>query len=205
MMARCAGPSICRRWWSGTASKANSPRRSGTIWIWRSSTTGWRWARKALAQNADLLERIEAQYGVDREVVVAIWGLESAYGTYRGDTDTLSALATLAYDGRRAAFFEAQLMQALKILDGRACGTGGVAGQLGRGDGAHAVHALQLGRVRGGFRRRRAARYLGRTIRQMRWPRPRTIWRIGAGRRVSPGGWKCGCRRASTMTRRPSG
>ena len=73
--------------------------------------------RKALAANADLLERIEVQYGVDREVVVAIWGLESAYGTYRGDTDTLSALATLAYDGRRAMFFEAQLMQALKIID----------------------------------------------------------------------------------------
>ena len=73
--------------------------------------------RKALAANADLLDRIEVQYGVDREVVVAIWGLESAYGTYRGDTDTLSALATLAYDGRRAAFFEAQLLQALKIID----------------------------------------------------------------------------------------
>ncbi|MGB4828561.1 MAG: lytic murein transglycosylase [Paracoccaceae bacterium] len=71
---------------------------------------------KALAKNADLLDRIEAAYGVDRDVVVAIWGLESAYGTYRGDTDTISALATLAYDGRRAAFFEAQLVQALKIL-----------------------------------------------------------------------------------------
>ena len=71
---------------------------------------------KALTKNADLLARIEAQYGVDREVVVAIWGLESAYGTYRGDTDTLSALATLAYDGRRAAFFEVQLVLALEIL-----------------------------------------------------------------------------------------
>ncbi|MFZ1467964.1 MAG: lytic murein transglycosylase [Paracoccaceae bacterium] len=71
---------------------------------------------KALAKNADLLERIESEYGVDRKIVVAIWGLESAYGTYRGDTDTLSALATLAYDGRRAAFFEDQLVQALKIL-----------------------------------------------------------------------------------------
>lgn len=90
---------------------------------------------KALAANADLLGRIEAQYGVDREVVVAIWGLESAYGTYRGDTDTLSALATLAYDGRRAAFFEAQLLQALKILsDGhidRAALQGSWAGAMG--------------------------------------------------------------------------
>lgn len=73
--------------------------------------------RKALAKHADLLDRIEARYGVDKAVVVAIWGLESAYGTYRGDTPTISALATLAYDGRRAAFFEGQLVQALKILD----------------------------------------------------------------------------------------
>jgi membrane-bound lytic murein transglycosylase B len=73
--------------------------------------------RKALTKNSDLLDRIEARYGVDREVVVAIWGLESAYGTYRGDTPTIAALATLAYDGRRAAFFEDQLVQALKILD----------------------------------------------------------------------------------------
>ena len=73
--------------------------------------------REALEKHADLLARIEAGYGVEKEVVAAIWGLESAYGTYRGDTDTLSALATLAYDGRRAAFFEAQLLQVLEIVD----------------------------------------------------------------------------------------
>jgi len=73
--------------------------------------------RKALEKHADLLARIEAEYGVEKEVVAAIWGLESAYGTYRGDTDTISALATLAYDGRRAAFFEAQLLQVLEIVD----------------------------------------------------------------------------------------
>ncbi|PTE16663.1 lytic murein transglycosylase [Fuscovulum blasticum DSM 2131] len=73
--------------------------------------------QKALAANAALLDQIETQYGVEKEVVAAIWGLESAYGTYRGNTDTISALATLAYDGRRAAFFEGQLIQALKILD----------------------------------------------------------------------------------------
>ncbi len=72
---------------------------------------------KALENNAGLLARIEAEYGVEAKVVAAIWGLESAYGTYRGETDIISALATLAYDGRRAAFFEAQLLQALRILD----------------------------------------------------------------------------------------
>ncbi|GAB1365057.1 lytic murein transglycosylase [Rhodobacter sp.] len=73
--------------------------------------------RDAVARNVALLDRIEAEYAVDKEVVAAIWGLESAYGTWRGTTDTVSALATLAYDGRRAAFFETQLVQALKILD----------------------------------------------------------------------------------------
>jgi lytic murein transglycosylase len=49
-------------------------------------------------------------------VVAAVWGLESAYGSVRGDVPTLRALATLAYDGRRAAFFEGELTAALRIL-----------------------------------------------------------------------------------------
>lgn len=70
----------------------------------------------ALAAHADTLAAIEARYGVEKEIVVAIWGLESAYGAFRGDTPTLSALATLAYDGRRAAFFEDELVAALRIV-----------------------------------------------------------------------------------------
>jgi lytic murein transglycosylase len=74
---------------------------------------------KALARNRALFDRLEAAFGVDREVVAAIWGLESAYGTFRGDIPTLQALASLAYDGRRGAFFEAQLIEALKIVQDR--------------------------------------------------------------------------------------
>lgn len=73
--------------------------------------------RKAMATHAAVLDRIEREYGVDKAVVAAIWGLESAYGSFRGDIPTIGALATLAYDARRAAFFEAQLLAALKILD----------------------------------------------------------------------------------------
>ena len=73
---------------------------------------------KAIAANRDLLDRIEAEYGVEKEVVVAVWGLESAYGTYRGDLPVLGSLATLAYEGRRGAFFEAELIAALRIVDG---------------------------------------------------------------------------------------
>ncbi|MCF8484151.1 MAG: lytic murein transglycosylase [Rhodobacteraceae bacterium] len=71
---------------------------------------------KALKRHADLFARIEAEYGVEREVVAAIWGLESAYGTFRGKVATINALSTLSYDARRAAFFEGQLIAALKII-----------------------------------------------------------------------------------------
>lgn len=72
--------------------------------------------RKALAAQEEALIKIEAQYGVEKEVVAAIWGLESAYGTFRGGDSVITSLATLAYDGRRAAFFEGELMDALRIL-----------------------------------------------------------------------------------------
>ncbi|MEO0567337.1 MAG: lytic murein transglycosylase [Pseudomonadota bacterium] len=72
--------------------------------------------RKALKRNRRTLERIEAKYGVEKEVVTAVWGLESRYGDRRGDIPVIEALATLAFDGRRGAFFEKQLIAALQIL-----------------------------------------------------------------------------------------
>ncbi len=72
--------------------------------------------RAAMARNADTLARVEATYGVDKEVVAAVWGLESSYGTRKGDVPIVSALSTLAYEGRRAQFFETQLLAALRIL-----------------------------------------------------------------------------------------
>jgi lytic murein transglycosylase len=73
---------------------------------------------KAIDRHRDLLKRIEAEYGVEKEVVAAVWGLESAYGSYRGDLPVLGSLATLAYEGRRGAFFEAELVAALRIVEG---------------------------------------------------------------------------------------
>ena len=72
--------------------------------------------RAALARERSKLTAIENQYGVDAEIVTAIWGLESFYGTRRGNVPVVSATSTLAYDGRRGAFFEAQLIAALRIL-----------------------------------------------------------------------------------------
>lgn len=72
--------------------------------------------QKALKTYAPLLDQIEAKYGVDRHVIVAIWGLESAYGAVRGDISTISALATLSYEARRGVFFEAELIAILQTL-----------------------------------------------------------------------------------------
>jgi membrane-bound lytic murein transglycosylase B len=72
--------------------------------------------QEALRKHAALLDRIEARYGVEKEVVLAVWGLESSYGAFMGDTHLISALATLAYDGRRGTFFERELIAALTIL-----------------------------------------------------------------------------------------
>ena len=72
--------------------------------------------RAALRKHRRVLDQIEARYGVEAEVVAAIWGMESAYGEYRGDMPLIESLATLAFDGRRGRFFEGQLIAALKIL-----------------------------------------------------------------------------------------
>ncbi|WGH79820.1 lytic murein transglycosylase [Jannaschia sp. GRR-S6-38] len=72
--------------------------------------------RAAMARYAEALARIEDRHGVPAEIVTAIWGVESSYGAYRGNVPTLAALATLAADSRRGAFFEEQLTEALRIV-----------------------------------------------------------------------------------------
>lgn len=72
--------------------------------------------RVAYAKYANTLSMIAARYGVDARIVTAIWGLESRYGERRGDIPVISSTATLAFDGRRATFYEAQLLAALRIL-----------------------------------------------------------------------------------------
>ncbi|MEM1272419.1 MAG: lytic murein transglycosylase [Pseudomonadota bacterium] len=91
--------------------------------------------RDALADNRRALEAIERAYQVEAEIVAAVWGLESAYGAVRGDINIIEAMATLAYDGRRRQFFEAQLIAALRILQSGDVGprsmTGSWAGAMG--------------------------------------------------------------------------
>ena len=97
----------------------NQSEFTKTIWDYlETATSDLRIAngKKALAEQADALAQIEKRYGVEKEIITAIWGLESAYGTFRGSDPVLTSLATLAYDGRRRAFFEGELLDALRIL-----------------------------------------------------------------------------------------
>ena len=73
--------------------------------------------RAAYARHRATLDAIERRYGVEGHVVAAVWGLESFFGERRGDIPVISAVASLAYEGRRGAFFEKQLVAALKILE----------------------------------------------------------------------------------------
>jgi membrane-bound lytic murein transglycosylase B len=70
-----------------------------------------------MRRHADLLARIERQYGVPGPVLVAIWGLETDFGAVTGNMSIVRSLATLAYDCRRTEMFQAELMAALRIID----------------------------------------------------------------------------------------
>ena len=72
--------------------------------------------QRLLEQNSELLSRIEQRYGVDRKTLVSVWGMESNFGTFQGNKSVIRSLATLAYEGRRPAFAQSQLIAALKII-----------------------------------------------------------------------------------------
>ena len=72
--------------------------------------------RELLQQHRSLLRRIEREHGVPRRIVLAIWGMESRYGSNAGRTPVFQALATLAWEPRRSAFFRGQLFDALEMV-----------------------------------------------------------------------------------------
>ncbi len=79
-----------------------------------------RFVRTARAQaktHRRLLTKVSAKYGPPASLLVAVWGMESNFGRFTGTRPTVQALATLAWDGRRGAFFTSELMAALEILD----------------------------------------------------------------------------------------
>jgi lytic murein transglycosylase len=73
--------------------------------------------KKMKAANAALFAKLEQRFGVTAGPLIAIWGMETAFGAYMGKQNTVSAVATLAYDCRRPEFFTEQLVSALKLVD----------------------------------------------------------------------------------------
>ncbi|CAM4183074.1 lytic murein transglycosylase [Pseudoalteromonas byunsanensis] len=73
-------------------------------------------ARKLYKEHKEILEKIAQEYGVQARFIVALWGLESNFGRIQGGYPVISALVTLAFDGRREALYKRQLWAALDIL-----------------------------------------------------------------------------------------
>ena len=93
-------------------------------------------AREMTDRHRDLLAKVREAYGVPPRIVVAIWGLETDFGSVRGNMSTIRSLATLAYDCRRSDFFTGQLVDALRVADRGDLSPnemrGGWAGELGQ-------------------------------------------------------------------------
>jgi len=73
--------------------------------------------REMMRQHYQTLQAVENQYGVPKQFIVALWGIETNYGSNTGGFGVVEALATLAWEGRRASFFKKELINALKIID----------------------------------------------------------------------------------------
>ena len=98
----------------------NQPEFTQTFWTYlRKQVNDHRIkrGRALLSKNFDLLNNIHAEYGVQPRYLIALWGLETTFGDHLGSFRVIEALATLAYDQRRAQFFRAELLNALKIVE----------------------------------------------------------------------------------------
>lgn len=73
--------------------------------------------RQMMTQYRDLLQEVGQHYGVQPRIIVALWGIETNYGSNTGGFNIIEALATLAYDGRRSQYFRKELLNALQILE----------------------------------------------------------------------------------------
>ena len=97
----------------------SQPEFSRPVWEYLDgamSAVRVRKGQSLLNQYADSLSAIEQRYGVDRQVLVAVWGMESSFGQFQGTQSVIRSLATLAYEGRRPQFAQDQLIAALQII-----------------------------------------------------------------------------------------
>jgi lytic murein transglycosylase len=83
----------------------------------RGASTIVKQGKSRKAKNPDFYGNLEAAYGVPAGVLIAIHGMETAFGGFMGDSNVVSAISTLAYDCRRTDFFTPHLIAALKLVD----------------------------------------------------------------------------------------
>ena len=76
-------------------------------------------AKKLLKKNTNLFIDIEKKFLVEKEILLALWGIETNFGKHVGKMDIISSLATLSYDKRRRDFFSSQLLILLKLIDNK--------------------------------------------------------------------------------------
>ena len=74
-------------------------------------------AIKLLNKNRHLFDKVENEFIVDREILLALWGIETNFGKHVGKMDIISSLATLSYDQRRRDYFSSELLTLLKLVD----------------------------------------------------------------------------------------
>lgn len=99
---------------------ANQAEFSKAIWEYlRTAVTDNRFetGRQKLAELAPVFDRIEATYGVNREVVSAIWAMETNFGGYMGDFSAANTLANMAVEGRRRRFAEGEILALVEIVE----------------------------------------------------------------------------------------
>jgi membrane-bound lytic murein transglycosylase B len=74
-------------------------------------------AKKLLIENKKLFNNVENNFSVEKEILLALWGIETNFGKHVGKMDIISCLATLSFDKRRSEFFSKQLLTLLKLID----------------------------------------------------------------------------------------
>ena len=81
------------------------------------SATRVKKARQKLEEHRGILKEVSEKFGVQPRFIVALWGIETNFGQHTGGFSVIAALSTLAYDGRRSAYFREELFNALQIIE----------------------------------------------------------------------------------------
>ena len=79
----------------------------------------FRSGKRIYKKNSKLIEKVDQEFLVEKELLLALMGIETNFGTYLGKMDIISSLATLSYDKRRSEFFSKELITALRLIDNK--------------------------------------------------------------------------------------